>query len=556
MKQMLTILVATCLLVSCAQTEPLRLSLLGTNDVHGALLPGDDRGGLATLSGYVNSVRAARANDGGAVLLIDAGDMWQGTLESNISEGASVVAAFNALEYTAAAIGNHEFDFGPAGPAPIPESPEDDPRGALKQRATEAQFPFLAANLIDNATGQPVAWDNVRPSVIVDVENIKVGIIGVMSRNALAATIASNTLGLSVAPLAETIEREARAARAAGASIIIVTAHAGGECTSFDDPNDLSSCETRHEIFGVAEALPAGLVDHIFAGHVHEGLAHIVNGISITSSYSRTRAFSRVDLLLDRSSGSVIDRQIFPPTNLATAASYEGIALVPNTDVVAITERSAIFAAEVKGRKVGITLDTPFELNGDPESALGNLYTDAMLDGVDADISIHVINGGIRAGLPAGELTFGSVYEMSPFDNQLTIIELSGAELRRVVAEQAHRGSRRIGFSGMRVDVDCADNDMAVRMQLNNGRSIEDSDTVRVALTNYLAFGGDRVLTSVMPDGGFESQPSAPMVRDIILRSLAKRGGSISTDDFDSSTAPRWQLPESMNRNCRLYPAL
>ena len=554
MKSMLITLVAACLAVGCSQSEPLRLSLIGTNDVHGALLAGENRSGLAAMSGYVNAVRAARQADDGAVLLIDAGDMWQGTLESNITEGASVVAAFNAMQYTAAAIGNHEFDFGPAGPLPIPESKADDPRGALKQRAREAEFPFLAANLIDEATGLPVAWDNVQPSVIVDVENVKVGIIGVMSRNALATTLASNTIGLRIAPLASTIEKEARAIRAAGATVVVVTAHAGGECTRFDDPYDLSSCDTRHEIFGVAEALPVGLVDHIFAGHVHEGIAHIVNGISITSSYSRTAAFSRVDLMLDRKRGAVIDKILFPPTPLSMVGSYEGVELTPNLDVAEIANRAAESSAEFKEQKIGITLETPFELSSDPESALGNLYTDAMLDDVDADISIHVNNGSIRANLPAGELTFGSVYEMSPFDNQLMIVELSGAELRRIISEQAHRGSRRIGFSGMRVSVDCTDTIMSVAMHFNDGREIEDTDSVRVALTNYLAFGGDNVLRSVMPEGGFDAQPNAPMVRDIILRSLKKRGGSVDISDFDSSASPRWQLPASMSRECRLLP--
>lgn len=548
----LTLLSAACLLTACAQHEPLKLSLIGTNDVHGALLQRDDQGGLVTLSGYVNSVRTARARDGGAVLLIDAGDMWQGTLESNIAEGASMVAAFNALEYTATAIGNHEFDFGPAGPAPIPKSADDDPRGALKQRASEARFPFLAANLIDTDTGLPVAWDNVRPSVIVDVGNVKIGIIGVMSRNALAATIASNTKGLRIAPLAETIVREAEAARAAGADLIIVTAHAGGECTAFDDPYDLSSCETRHEIFAVAEALPVGLVDHIFAGHVHQGLAHVVNGISVTSSYSRTRAFSRVDFLIDRKTGDVIERQVYPPTKLVATTNYEGIDFAPMNDVITIANQAAVFAAEVKNRKVGVTLETPFELTDNPESALGNLYTDAMLDEIDADISVHIINGGIRANLPAGELTFGSLYEMSPFDNQLMIIKLSGAQLRQVISEQAHRGSRRIGFSGMQVNVACNNATMTIEMRYDDGRVISDTETVRIAVTNYLAFGGDRVFQSVMPEGGFESQPTAPMVRNVIVRYLAKRGGSISAADFDSSASPRWQLPVPMPHECRV----
>ena len=129
--------------------QTITLSIVGTNDLHGGILQREDRGGLALLGGYVSNLRAARARDGGAVLLIDGGDMFQGTLESNLTEGSAVVAAYNALGYTAAAIGNHEFDFGPAGPASTPQRADDDPRGALKARAAEASFPFLAANLID-----------------------------------------------------------------------------------------------------------------------------------------------------------------------------------------------------------------------------------------------------------------------------------------------------------------------------------------------------------------------------------------------------------------------
>ena len=125
------------------------------------------------------------------MLLIDAGDMWQGKLESNLSEGAALVDAYNSLGYTAVALGNHEFDFGPAGPSPIAKSATDDPRGALKQRATEADFPFLAANLIDQSTGEPVRWPNIQPSALIDVKGIKVGIIGVMTQDALTTTLAA-----------------------------------------------------------------------------------------------------------------------------------------------------------------------------------------------------------------------------------------------------------------------------------------------------------------------------------------------------------------------------
>src|SRR5215468_8826034 len=108
------------------------LSVVETNDLHGGVLEHDGRGGLALLDGYLHNLRAARARDGGAVLLLDAGDLFQGTLESNLNEGEVVISAYNAMGYDAAAIGNHEFDFGPAGPSVSPQRPEDDARGALK----------------------------------------------------------------------------------------------------------------------------------------------------------------------------------------------------------------------------------------------------------------------------------------------------------------------------------------------------------------------------------------------------------------------------------------
>ena len=90
------------------------LSVVGTNDLHGLFLPVLGQGGLALLGGYVGNLRAVRSAEGGSVVLLDAGDTFQGGIESNLSEGAVVVDAFNALGYTAAAIGNHEFDFGDA----------------------------------------------------------------------------------------------------------------------------------------------------------------------------------------------------------------------------------------------------------------------------------------------------------------------------------------------------------------------------------------------------------------------------------------------------------
>ena len=93
---------------------PVTISIVGTNDLHGHIEA------LPRIGGYIANLRRARARDGGGVVLLDAGDMFQGTLESNMNEGAAVVRAYNVLKYDAAAVGNHEFDFGPVGPATAP----------------------------------------------------------------------------------------------------------------------------------------------------------------------------------------------------------------------------------------------------------------------------------------------------------------------------------------------------------------------------------------------------------------------------------------------------
>jgi 5'-nucleotidase len=93
--------------LTAQRSSTLTISVVATSDVHGGVVPRGDRGGLALLGGYVRNIRAARMQDGGGVLLVDSGDMFQGTLESNLNEGVAVVRAYNTLGYAAAALGNH-----------------------------------------------------------------------------------------------------------------------------------------------------------------------------------------------------------------------------------------------------------------------------------------------------------------------------------------------------------------------------------------------------------------------------------------------------------------
>ncbi len=285
------------------------ITILGTQDLHGAL----ER--LPILAGYVDNVRAARKADGGAVVLVDAGDLFQGTLESNLTEGSPVIAAYNAIGYTAAAVGNHEFDFGPPGPAVTIQAADEDPRGALKARAAEARFPLLAANLYDAESNGRIKWPNMPASITVDENGVKVGIIGVTTEATPFTTMPANFKGLLVASPAGVITAEATRLRTAGAQIVVVAAHLGSKCKDFTDPTDTSSCDQEEEVFKVARALPHGLVDVIVAGHTHASVAHRINDIAVVQAYSSGRGLARVDLRVN-ASGVVTGSKIYLPREL------------------------------------------------------------------------------------------------------------------------------------------------------------------------------------------------------------------------------------------------
>ena len=547
----LSLALAACA-VAPGPPDEITLSVVGTNDVHGAIAASDEAGGLVAVSAYVDALRRARAADGGAVLLIDAGDMWQGTLESNLSEGAAVVEAYNAMGVTAAAIGNHEFDFGPEGPNAIPLEEGQDPRGNLKQRAREAAFPLLAANLIDDASGEPVAWDNVRPSILIEAAGIKVGIVGILTSNTLATTIAANTSNLSIAPLAETIAAQARQLRDDGAALIIVAAHAGGKCTDFSDRLDLSSCDLSAEIMQVANRLEPGLVDYIIGGHKHNPIAHIVNGTAITSNRSNTYSFGRVDFQIDTGTGRVVSRQVFAPqqTKFDAQTTYEGYPLIANADVAAVALRAKARAEALKEESLGVTLTGPFNLVPDVESAISNLMTEAMLASFDADIAIHNVFGGIRSNLPAGELTYGEVFEIFPFDNIVTIHEVSGRDLRHVIARQVHT-QRKPGFAGMRVFISCDNGRMNIDMRLSDGRVIGDDDRIRVVANDFLALGGDDILTPAFRGEDFELRYDMPLARDALVSWFRAGPDTLAPEDFRSHAAPKWNVPDPLPATCQ-----
>lgn len=565
----LTLLVLSACATRDTGPDTVVLSVIGTNDVHGEL-NAQQVGGLLTFSGYIAALRDRRKTDG-AVLLLDGGDMWQGTLESNLNEGAAVVSVYNAMGYDAAAIGNHEFDFGPVGDAAIPETDADDPRGTLRARAREAAFPLLAANIIDRESGSPVDWDNVYPRVLIERAGIKIGVVGLTTSETLETTISANTVGLDIAPLASTVQRHARALRDSGAELVFVVAHAGGGCREYNDPQDLDSCDNDDEIFAVARALPKGLVDHIVAGHHHQFIAHEVNGIAITSNPSAARSFGRVDFEFDRVTRRVVRRTIYPPTNVcqfvvagrqacagateqgASRAVYEGLPVQASDEVADLVKVALARSAKVKSSPLGVSLDRPITRNNEPYSAIGRLMTDAIREATGADMAIHNVVGGIRADLPQGPLTFGDVYRAFPFDNRVSRLTLSVAQIKTMLAHQVHVTDRRVGISGVHAQASCSDGILTMRLTLRDGTVLNDDETLTVIANDYLLLGGGDILTPITPAGGFVLDASEPRVRDVWVDWFKARGGSLNEADYLGDDALRWYLPDPLptRADCR-----
>jgi 2',3'-cyclic-nucleotide 2'-phosphodiesterase/3'-nucleotidase len=141
---------------------------------------------------------------------------------------------------------------------------------------------------------------------------------------------------------------------------------------------------------------------------------------------------------------------------------------------------------------------------------------------------------------------------MFPFDNRFAVMQITGADLRRIIAAQAHARGRRAGFAGMRVFVDCTDGEMGIRILLNDGRTVRDEDQVRIAANDFLATNGDGILTPAMPAGGFDFADDPRLVRDVVANWLRQRGGSLNSDQFESTEQRRWNLPDLVPASCTL----
>jgi 2',3'-cyclic-nucleotide 2'-phosphodiesterase (5'-nucleotidase family) len=511
---------------AAAAPKSVVITLLGTNDLHGRI----ERAAL--YGGYVERMREVRAKDGG-VLLVEGGDLFQGTLESNANEGASVIAAYNAIGMTASSIGNHEFDYGPVGPLMAPATTADDPRGALKARIEQAKFPFVNANLWMKEGEARVNLPNVVPHVVVEVAGVKVGIVGLATEETLTTTMAANVADLRVEPSATAVLREVKALRDAGAEIVIGIGHLGGKCKDTKNPHDLSSCAKDEEVFRLMAALPPKTLDAFVGGHTHNLVAHFVNGVAVIESGALGWAFGRVDFVFDTRARRVNSVQIHEPRPLCAeaqdpcvAGEYEGARIEPSKAALAAVVPYLAEAAKRRDDDLGVEVKDTFERSGAYETALGNLLADLALTArPTADLAL-VNGGGIRAPLAPGPLTYGEFYEVFPFDNRFASVVVTGAEFKELVLENVNSSHSVISIAGMTAAVTCKRGKPVVDLRRASGKPVRDGEKLTVLTSDFVVTGGDSLFSTtnyVIEDG--------PPMREEMVKVLRARAGSLSASD-------------------------
>lgn len=442
-------------------SEPLaddRIQLLHTNDIHGKLeattvssgAGSFEQGGMATLAGWVAQVRS-RAPD--RTLLLDGGDAWQGTFTSNANRGEAVTKAMGLMRYDAMALGNHDFDWG---------------QEILAQRAREAPFPFLAANLRDAAGAIPAY---AKPWMTKDLGITKVGVIGLANPRSPTIVKASSIAGLTFLSPIDTVKRYLPEVRAA-ADIVVVLSHIG-----IDEDTLL------------AQEVPD--IDVIIGAHDHLALrtARAVGRTKIHQAGAYTENLGRIEITIDRATRR--------PTNVSGADALVPIAsgvVKPDPEIAAIVAQRRAEGAAITSRVIGKAA-APLEGVRGTEVPLGNLVADALLQygrsqGWRSEVAFYN-QAGIRASLAQGDITFGQLYGVLPFANTIVQVDLTGAQLREVLEGAAGAAGRlHIAGGSFVYRFSNAPGQRVIEASVA-GAPLDDARTYRVVTIDYLYTGGD-----------------------------------------------------------------
>lgn len=496
MKRLLGPLSLLLALAMLAAAETRTITILHTNDLHGALLPQSefetsgarmpDRGGVARLATAIAAEREAAAKEGRQVLLLDAGDCFHGTPEGNETKGEAVMAWMNFAKYDAMALGNHEWAYGDKNVA---------------QLAGMAKFPFVSCTVtrVDPAATVAAIVEYAKPYTVVRAGETRIAVIGFTTSGTpnmnLPEHVEALDFGTDYAPQGAFYMKRARTE----ADLVIALSHLG------------SQSDGR-----LAEKAPG--FDLIVGGHDHR---HFPQGFErggtlIVQAGCDGAWLGRVDLKYDTDTRKVTSRE---------------------ARLIAIdsTVKEDPAAAEVVKKFIRTELDKPAGttaafIGRGQESPLGMLVADGIRITANADAAF-INSGGIRNDLPGGPVTGRDLYMAAPFEDTLVVFTITGADLRALLDGAFREGRLDYPVSGLEFSVDSKKPSGQRILGLKvGGQPFDPAKTYTLASTRFAAnrLAGDAVGKKVL---GSPEEPKVPRkdLKATLQEALLRRfsGGAI-----------------------------
>ena len=483
--------------------------IFSTNDTHGRLLPAEQSwsdgrpvGGSAALAAYVARERAAAPEC--PLFVVSGGDIMQGTLISNLSDGRATIEAMNAIGYDAAAIGNHEFDWGV---------------DVLVERVADADFALLGANIFLKGTDRHPDW--VRPWTIIEKEGVRIGFVGMVTPSTPVVARPDLVADFDFRSIAAALDRYIPVVRREGVDFVVAVMHEGAFCSPEPATPGGSSCEGEAL---AALAATTERFDYAVTGHTHSRVEAEVRGVPVIQSYANTTAYGigRIDRGAD---GAVSARRLGIRQTWADEVE-------PNPELARLV---SAYDAETRdiAERIIFTLPEALRSERGTDFALGRIVADAQRHATGADVAL-MNNGGIRRPLPAGPVTYADLFELQPFNNRLVRHTMSGALLLRTLEHSARNRGVDLHASGItvRYDPSASRGERILAVTFDDGSPLDPDARYLVTANDFISNGG----------GGYTTFAEAETIESTGLGDLDALVAYIETrpQPFPIPRDPRW----------------
>ena len=387
----------------CYGSVVVYFDLYGINDLHGKFDDTDEQVGVDELTTYLKNARMANENS----LFLAAGDMWQGSSESNLTYGNILTDWMNALQFTAMAVGNHDFDWGTQ---------------YIAANEQIAQFPFLAINVYERASNARVSYCDA--SVMVDRGGVQIGIIGAIGDcySSISADKTQDVYFKVGSELTALVKAESERLRRAGADFIVYILHDGhGQSGSGVQSVTSSKIKSYYDT-----ALSDGYVDLVFEGHTHQGyILKDEHGVyHLQNRGDNKGGISHAEVAINSITLQAEVRQ----AELISTAAYKDMADDPVVDDLLDKY------ADVVSKADKVLGENRSYRNGDAIcSKVAELYCQLGVNTWGAEYDIVLGGGFLNTRSPykiaAGPVEYGDLQMVLPFDNQIVLCSIKGRYL-------------------------------------------------------------------------------------------------------------------------------